>query len=268
MITYAGFLAAALLPWLALLLALHAWDRVRRRGLPASMQGISPGWTLLAHVAVAVIYTTPWDNYLVATGVWTYTEGLVAGITLGWVPLEEYLFFVVQSLVTGLFVIWLARRVDCRPALTPPRSGTRAALLASMSLLWLLAAVSLATPLQPTRYLALQLVWALPPIALQVAFGLGSILSRWRLAALGILAPTAYLALADTVPLGAGTWSIAPSQSLGWLILGPLPIEELTFFLLTNSLLVLGMILFMAAESPPRARALASRMRELLRRPA
>jgi len=172
------------------------------------------------------------------------------------VPLEEYLFFVVQSLVTGLFVVWLARRVDSRPTPSPPRSGTRTALLALMSLLWLLQQ-SLWQP-RCSRRATWHCSWS-GRCSDCSASGVrpGSILSRWRLAALGILAPTAYLALADTVPLGAGTWSIAPSQSLGWLILGPLPVEELTFFLLTNSLLVLGMILFMATESPPRARALA-----------
>ncbi len=221
------------------------------------MRGISPGWSLLAHVAVAVIYTTPWDNYLVATGVWAYRVGLVAGITLGYVPLEEYLFFVVQSLITGLWLIWLARRVDRDPPNRPVRGLWRRITLAVMLGLWLAAAISLAQPIQSTRYLALQLVWALPPIGLQIAFGLDSIVRRWRMAVIAILLPTAYLALADTIPLGSGTWSIAVSQSLGWLLLGPLPFEELTFFLLTNTLLVFGMILFMASESLPRAQALS-----------
>jgi len=230
------------------------------------MQGISPGWSLLAHVAVAVIYTTPWDNYLVATGVWTYQAGLVAGITLGWVPLEEYLFFVVQSLVTGLWLIWLARRLDRDPPLKSVPRLYRWLVLATMLALWLAAALSLVLPIQPTRYLALQLVWALPPIALQLAFGLDALFRRWRLAAAAILLPTAYLALADIIPLGAGTWSIAASQSLGWLLLGPLPLEELTFFLLTNTLLGFGMILFMATESLPRAQALSRKLTSRLRR--
>ena len=266
MITYARFLALALLPWLGVLLLLHARDRLRNRRLPASLQGISPGWSLLAHVAVAVIYTTPWDNYLVATGVWTYSQGLVAGITLGYVPLEEYLFFVVQSLVTGLWTIWLARRIDRNPSRLPIRRRSRQIALVAMSGVWLAAATSLLLPIQPTRYLALQLAWALPPIALQVAFGLASLVRRWRLVTTAILLPTAYLSLADTIPLGAGTWTISAHQSLGWHVFGPLPFEELTFFLLTNTLLVFGMILFMASESLPRARAIARVLAPSLRR--
>ena len=51
---------------------------------------------------VAVLYTTPWDNYLVATGVWWYDPHLVAGLVLGWVPIEEYTFFILQTLAMGL----------------------------------------------------------------------------------------------------------------------------------------------------------------------
>ena len=43
--------------------------------------------------AVALIYTTPWDNYLIMRGVWSYPEGVVLG-TLGYVPIEEYGFMI------------------------------------------------------------------------------------------------------------------------------------------------------------------------------
>ncbi len=59
----------------------------------------------------ALIYTTPWDNYLVATRVWYYDPRLVLNIIFGYVPLEEYLFFILQTLLAGLFTLWLWRRV-------------------------------------------------------------------------------------------------------------------------------------------------------------
>ncbi|MGE3271659.1 MAG: lycopene cyclase domain-containing protein [Chloroflexota bacterium] len=59
---------------------------------------------------VAAIYATPWDNLIVAQGVWTYDPDRVAGIILGWVPLEEYLFFVLQPIFTGLVVLALLAR--------------------------------------------------------------------------------------------------------------------------------------------------------------
>jgi len=75
---------------------------------------------MLLLILVAVIYTTPWDNYLVATRVWYYDPLLVLNVILGYVPLEEYLFFVLQTLLAGLFALWLWRRVY--PQDWPPTS--------------------------------------------------------------------------------------------------------------------------------------------------
>ncbi len=65
---------------------------------------------LLILVLIALVYTTPWDNYLAASGVWYYDARLVLKIVLGYVPIEEYLFFILQTILTGLFVLWLWRR--------------------------------------------------------------------------------------------------------------------------------------------------------------
>jgi lycopene cyclase domain-containing protein len=62
-------------------------------------------------ILMAVAYTTPWDNYLVATGVWYYDPRLVLNITFGYVPAEEYTFFVLQTLMTSCFALWLWRRL-------------------------------------------------------------------------------------------------------------------------------------------------------------
>ncbi len=59
---------------------------------------------------VALVYTTPWDNYLVATRVWHYDPARVWNIILGYVPLEEYLFFVLQTILTGMVVLALLRK--------------------------------------------------------------------------------------------------------------------------------------------------------------
>lgn len=60
-------------------------------------------------IVIALVYTTPWDNYLVATDVWYYDPARVWNIILGWVPLEEYLFFVLQTILTGLVVAGLLK---------------------------------------------------------------------------------------------------------------------------------------------------------------
>jgi len=65
---------------------------------------------LVVMATFAVVYTTPWGNYLAATRVRYYNPQLVLNINLGFVPVEEYAFFALQSFLTGLFVLWLWRQ--------------------------------------------------------------------------------------------------------------------------------------------------------------
>jgi lycopene cyclase domain-containing protein len=87
-------------------------------GLPILVLGVwlrrewLKAWWLRAAaftIVIALVYTTPWDNYLVATQVWYYDPARVWNIILGWVPLEEYLFFVLQTILTGLIVAGLLK---------------------------------------------------------------------------------------------------------------------------------------------------------------
>jgi lycopene cyclase domain-containing protein len=97
-VTYAAFLALFLLPPIAVLAV------VRR-----------PGRRLLLALGVtallAVVYTGPWDAAIIAAGVWSYPPGRVIGPAIGGVPIEEYAFFVLQTVMTGLLcALCLARR--------------------------------------------------------------------------------------------------------------------------------------------------------------
>src|SRR4051812_45490667 len=66
---------------------------------------------MLAGIATAaVVYTSPLDNYLVATRVWYYDPKLILNIPVAYVPVEVYAFFVLQALLTGLFALWLWQR--------------------------------------------------------------------------------------------------------------------------------------------------------------
>lgn len=278
--TYFGFLIRFVGVPIVLLLAVALWDRRRGRARMASLRGW-PVWAgILLHMVVALVYTTPWDNYLVATGVWWYDPGLVTGITLGWVPIEEYTFFVVQPLLAGLWLVFVARRFGgtggahegsvAEGALKAWNGfrGLRRALwlLVALGVVWLAAALALLLGVRPATYLALELVWALPPIGLQLAFG-ADILWRQRRVVLAALVPlTLYLSAADALAIGWGTWTIDPAQSFHILIGGVLPLEEFVFFLLTNTLLTFGIVLVWAEESQGRMIALKERLRRDSRR--
>ena len=63
-----------------------------------------------------------------------------------------------------------------------------------------------------------------------------------------LLPPWLYLSAADFLAIGAGTWTIDPAQTTGVLLGGVLPIEEVIFFLLTNVLIVFGMVLLLGMD--------------------
>jgi len=249
-----------------LILALLTWrDQRQNRALPRTLQSWPAVAVVIAHILLAILYTTPWDNYLVATNVWWYDPALVTGIILGWVPLEEYIFFVLQTLLTSLWVLYIARRLPIQP-LPPIALGNKLRVVSTgiVGLIWVASVVILAVGWQSGVYLGLELVWALPPILLQLAFG-ADILWRYRSIVLwGIAIPALYLSAGDTFAIDAGVWTIDPMQSTNIMLAG-LPLEEFIFFLLTNTLVVFGTILVLAAESQERApEALLKRMRQMV----
>jgi lycopene cyclase domain-containing protein len=239
--TYLSFLGLFLVLPLLAVAVLTAFDLRRRRLSPGS-RAVRPALiALLVHVALAVVYTTPWDNYLVATRVWWYDPARVLGLTLGWVPLEEYLFFILQPLLSGLILFALARRLQL-PRFQPSRTLRLGAVLAVLAT-WLAAVLILAAGWQPGTYLGLELAWALPPFALQLAVGADVLWRHRRRVLASILGLTTYLAAADFLAIGVGVWTIDPAQSLNLYLGGVLPVEEMVFFLLTNTLVVCGLTL-------------------------
>ena len=78
--TYFGFLLRFLVIPILVFLAITYWDNKRNKQINGFRYGRAVWMGIAVHVLLAVIYTTPWDNYLVATGVWYYNPDLVTGI--------------------------------------------------------------------------------------------------------------------------------------------------------------------------------------------
>jgi lycopene cyclase domain-containing protein len=105
--TYARFLGLfVVLPILFLLVRY-------RRTLTA--RSLAPLGLLLVVVYVA---TSPWDNLAVKWGLWGFAPERIWGIKLGYLPLEEYLFFGLQTLLVGL---WARARL-ARALKHPPKA--------------------------------------------------------------------------------------------------------------------------------------------------
>jgi len=258
--SYFNFLLRFLVLPILIFLAITHWDNKKNRQIIGFRGGRSV-WTAIGiHILLAVIYTTPWDNYLVATGVWYYNPNLVTGLVIGYVPIEEYTFFVVETILSGLWWWFLARRVSI--AFTPdpsPKRGnfTPNKLLAYLStcllvFLWLVFTYLFFFGEAKWTYLSIILFWALPAIFVQLLFGADILWHYRKLVAWAILVPAAYLSLIDINALEETTWSISPNQTTGILFFGILPLEEVVFFFITNMLITFGMTLLLANVSQER----------------
>ena len=258
--TYFGFLLRFVGIPILILLGLAYWDHRRGRNRADRLSHWPVALGILFHVVIALLYTTPWDNYLVATKVWWYDPNLVTGLTLGWVPIEEYTFFVVQPILGGLWLWFLARHLTIPQTEEPLRNSLRRLLLLTCLAIWVTAVAILILNWQPGTYLALELGWALIPITIQLAFGADILWRYRRIIFLSFVPLTLYLSTADALAIHFGTWTINPAQSLNLLIGGILPIEEFLFFLLTNVLITFGLVLLWAKESHARFQELRHKL--------
>ena len=234
---------------------------------------------------VATVYTIPWDHHLIADRVWWYDRSLISGVSLGQIPIEEVLFFPLLTLLVWLWVMWLMPRVTTNglaegstdamnregapsgniqkvgvAAATPPQlyacirmhgqgiSNARWIVALAGLGVCLVSLVILRRGWQPGTYLAWELVWALPPLILQVGVGGDLLWQHRRLLLAAIVPAVAYLSVADAIAIHGGIWTISPHQSLGLLLVGVLPVEELIFFLVTSALVACGLILGVTPE--------------------
>ena len=238
--TYLGFHFVFILPIIGVLLWL-----VRKSGpIPYP----APWLATVCLCGIAFVYTTPWDNYLVSREIWTYDEGRVLeDLRLGAVPIEEYLFFLLQPILTGLFLFLFAQRTPEVIRMAKKDRSRRSALrwIAGVAFL-LLALISLATFLSPWKsgtYLSLILVWSAPILSFQSFFGFDRILRFWKQWVPAFVGSTSYLWLVDGLAIDWDIWRITESTSTGLMIFA-LPIEEGVFFAVTNLMVLFGIVLF------------------------
>ena len=201
---------------------------------------IKAGASLFTITLIAFVWTTPWDNYLVQQGVWGYGEGRVIG-TWGYVPLEEYFFFIIQPLITGL---WLYRLIWKNPASASIPPSNVARLVGSLLFLAFSLLGAFLLQYESSLYLALILVWACPMLLIQWVYGGHHLWRLRRVWFLAIAVPTLYLWVADRIALALGIWHISDVHTVGISLFG-LPLEEALFFFVTNMLVVQGLILML-----------------------
>lgn len=238
--TYLQFHLVFILPVIALLLVL-TWRR----------NSALDGWSGLAGVGllivVAVVYTTPWDNLLIEQGVWWYGEDVVWH-TIWAAPVGEYLFFILQPLITLLFLALLPLPTDTDLTL----SGRDRALGVAGGVTVSVIGATLLLSGDSWLYFGSMLLWGGPVLAIQWGFGWTHLWRARRTVAVAIAVPTVYLWVADWSAITLGLWTISETYTIGIAPFG-FPFEEAFFFFLTNVFLVQGFVLYvwLIAQWPP-----------------
>lgn len=204
--------------------------------------------------ALALAYATPWDNAVVYHGAWTYAPDRVLAF-VGHVPVEEYAFFVVQTALTSLWTLLCVRwsapcaRFNHRPRSHALVRWTPIAGLAAAAA----AGLALAVPGTRTFYLGATLAWAAPPLAF-TWYGAGNYAARrpWPVLA-AVLGPTAFLCRVDQTALRDGLWRVDRRATLDVFVADHLPLEEALFFLVSNAIVVLGVMSYDKARAVAEA---------------
>jgi putative membrane protein len=199
-------------------------------------------WTaVLILVGIAFVWTTPWDNYLIAVGVWHSPPDRILG-TIGYVPLEEYAFFLLMPISIGaiLYLILQKARVHATLWRQPQK---RARWIVSITALVCFSAGVVLLVNHPNSYLGLTVVWFLPALFIQCIFDPLGILRNAPIIVPATLLPTVYLWAADSFAIASGIWTF-DSTSLSGFMIGNLPIEEAFFFFITSLLVAQGVTLY------------------------
>ncbi len=208
-------------------------------------------------ILLAVTYTTPWDNYLIEIGVWWYGEG--ATLAHFWkAPLGEYLFFILQPILTGLLLFNFPNIYDMN--LDIPYRDRVLGVLGGLTVTLVGTALLFN---QSTLYLGAILAWAGPILAIQWGFGSSYLWKIKEYLALMIAVPTLYLWVADRIAIGIGTWVISETYTTGLKIIG-LPVEEALFFLVTNIFIVQGLVLYMWVLDRITLKEFVSKAKEII----
>lgn len=237
--SYLSFLLCFVIaPALLLAVGLH-WSARREAGAGLWLRRHWGGTAILALIALA--WTTPWDNAIIAKGVWSYGADRVLG-TIGLVPLEEYGFMLAMpffnAAVLGFFLL---RRPPAPSSWRRQQPRARRKALLIYAGLWLAGLACL--PFDGAFYLSAILIWFIPPLALQAAFDPAALVRNRRLIAVGTLLPTLYFSAVDALAIRSGIWELHAATRTG-LEIGNLPLEEALFFFTTSLLLAQGLLLW------------------------
>jgi putative membrane protein len=240
-LTYLRFHLIFNLPLLIVLAALTGTVPV------TSEEASAFGLVLLA----VLIFTSPWDNFAAKWGIWGFPREKYS-LRIGYLPVEEYAFFLLQSANVMLAVRALFHFIpDWQTGRETDIGRLTLILLAASVIPWLLVAVQLLwlrRKAGPRVNYAIHLAWFLPVVYFQWVLAPPLFLEHAGLLGLVTAAFGTYYTLADLAAVRAGTWFFDEKQITGLKLAGLLPWEEIAFFFLTSLLVAQSYLLLLPAD--------------------
>lgn len=197
---------------------------------------------IIALCALALVYTTPWDNYIIYHKAWWYRKDAVIG-TIGYVPIEEYLFFIIQTIFTSLWSSFCMRwTLNSLYLKTTDRTKFYLVRYVALAILFMVMTYGWihAIPATKTFYLG-SITWWTTLVVMLIWYVAGAyVAKRYKATLITVLMPSFYLCYVDLIALRARVWHINEATSLEIFPVDDLPIEEITFFFITNLIVSLG----------------------------
>ncbi|CEG75108.1 hypothetical protein RMATCC62417_10213 [Rhizopus microsporus] len=190
---------------------------------------------------IAFFTASIWDNYIVYHKAWSYCPTCVVAV-IGYVPLEEYMFFIIMTFMTVSFTNLVMRWHLPSTFIQPQAPLIQTWFVRGVPIMALMTiaykAWKLAVPAKPLFYGAC-ILWYVCPVLAVLWYGSGEyMLQRPLSVILSITLPTLYLCWVDKIAIAAGTWHISLRTSTGKFVSSDLPLEEFMFFMLINTVLV------------------------------
>jgi lycopene cyclase domain-containing protein len=213
---------------------------------PRPLQSAPREIRLVGHViplvvaAIACVFSASWDNFLAAKGVWTVEADRMIG-TAGFMPFEEYLWFIDHTLLASVWVLdlWSTKGQRSVPSTAPRRAariaGAALCLVATIAGLWLLQ-------FDRSLYLGVILSFMSPVAGLQWWIGGHLLLQQRREWLLGIAVPSLYFVLLDTWAIHQDVWRISVRYTTGALLFG-IQAEQILVYSTTTVLVVQALVI-------------------------
>jgi lycopene cyclase domain-containing protein len=206
-------------------------------------------WSAMGLVLIVVVaFTTPWDNFAAKWGIWGFPRARYS-LRVGYLPIEEYAFFVLQSLnvMLGLRTLFHFFPAWHRLVATDPGRWTYICLGASL-LPWIVIGLQLRSWRHKAgsrvNY-ALHLVWFLPVVYTQWVLAPALFAAHAGLLLILTCVFGLYYTWSDLVAVHGGTWFFDERQITGFKFGGILPWEEVAFFFLTSLLVAQSYLLLL-----------------------